>query len=317
MHVSDLGELELLVRINRLLPAAGSTFKGNPTGRDTTVAPRNRLKRSTEASLNTVSFMTANYVARQVGYNMTGGWGQGDRATNDYFRPADTFPERFERILLDVRAAGFDALDLWTGHLNWRWATDEHVATAQDLLHEHALKVSSLAGSFGSTPQEFESACKLAGAMNTDILGGTAPLLYDDRASLTATLQKYGVKLAIENHGEPAPDEVLAKIGDGGGGTIGTTVDTGLYAAEGYDAARAIEKLGRHVMHVHLKDVVAPDDSTSTRYGDGCVPLHRCVQTLQGMDYNGGYSVEHEPADEDPTEDCKAGLRMLHSWLSG
>jgi hypothetical protein len=40
--------------------------------------------------MTTVSFMGANFVARQVGYNMTDGWGQGDAATNEYFRPLAT-----------------------------------------------------------------------------------------------------------------------------------------------------------------------------------------------------------------------------------
>ena len=31
--------------------------------------------------MNMISFMTANYVARQIGYNMTEGWMQGDNAT--------------------------------------------------------------------------------------------------------------------------------------------------------------------------------------------------------------------------------------------
>ena len=41
--------------------------------------------------MNTISFMSANYVARQVNYQMTEGWMQGDAAPNAYFRPLDTF----------------------------------------------------------------------------------------------------------------------------------------------------------------------------------------------------------------------------------
>ena len=48
---------------------------------------------------NTISFMSANYVARQIGYNMTGGWGQGDKATNDWFRPVETYEERLGEML--------------------------------------------------------------------------------------------------------------------------------------------------------------------------------------------------------------------------
>ena len=41
--------------------------------------------------MNTISFMTANYVAREIGYNMTKGWMEGDDATNAFFAPIDTY----------------------------------------------------------------------------------------------------------------------------------------------------------------------------------------------------------------------------------
>jgi L-ribulose-5-phosphate 3-epimerase len=37
-----------------------------------------------------ISFMTANYVARPLAYNMTRGWAQGDAAANAAFRPLDS-----------------------------------------------------------------------------------------------------------------------------------------------------------------------------------------------------------------------------------
>jgi L-ribulose-5-phosphate 3-epimerase len=259
--------------------------------------------------------MSANYVARQVGYNMTEGWAQGDKATNAYFRPPETFVQRFEEILLDVRALDFEAIDIWVAHLNWAWATDEHLTIAQDLLKRHNLQVTSLAGGFGSTPEAFEAACRVAVAINTKILGGMTPLVFENRAFVVDTLQKYDLKLGLENHPEKNPEEVLARIGDDGQDRIGTTVDTGWYGTHGYDAAQAIEKLGNHIFHVHLKDVLAPGGHVTCRYGQGCVPIEACVQTLQKIGYSGSYSVEHEPEDDDPTEDCQANLAMLRQWL--
>jgi sugar phosphate isomerase/epimerase len=259
--------------------------------------------------------MSANYVARQLDYQMTGGWGQGDKATNDYFRPLETFAQRFETILLDIRALGFTMLDLWTAHLHWAWATPEHIALAQDLLRRHNLPVASLAGGFGATHEEFEAACRLAVAVKTKILGGSTPLLFQDRPFVVATLQKYDLKLGLENHPEKTPEEMLAKIGDGGAGRIGTAVDTGWYGTQGYDAAQAIERLGRHIVHVHLKDVLAPGGHQTCRFGQGCVPLEACVRALERIGYSGSYSVEHEPETFDPSEDCRANLAMLHNWL--
>ena len=57
--------------------------------------------------------------------------------------------ERFDALVAEIKSLGFDAIDLWMGHLNWRWATDEHVAIAKRALADANLSVSSLAGWFG------------------------------------------------------------------------------------------------------------------------------------------------------------------------
>ena len=150
--------------------------------------------------------MTANFVARQLGYEMTKGWSEGDSATNAYFKPLATFRERFDALLAEVRAMEFEAIDLWTAHLNPTWATPEHIAIAVDLLRKHQLRVVSLAGGFGNTPAELETTCKLAVALGAKILGGGTALLATDRSTTVALLKKYQLKLAIENHPEKTPE---------------------------------------------------------------------------------------------------------------
>jgi L-ribulose-5-phosphate 3-epimerase len=265
--------------------------------------------------LNEISLMSANFVAREVGYDMTGGWGQGDRATNEHFAPIETYPARFDELLAEVRGMGFESMDLWIAHLNPAWATDEHVAVARDLLGRHGLRVSSLAGGFGVTPEEFEATCRIAVAVGTRILGGMTPLLSQDRASLVSALEEHDLALAIENHPEKTPGEMLEKIGDGAGGRIGTALDTGWYGTQGYDAVKAIEELREHILLIHLKDVESPGEHVTVRYGQGCVPIEGCVRKLKEIGYGGGISVEHEPEHFDPTEDCKADLDMLKAWL--
>ncbi len=263
-----------------------------------------------------ISFMTANYVARQVGYHMTEGWGQGDTASQNYFKPLKSFAKRFELYLSDIKAMGFTAVDMWTGILNPQWVKDDHIDMATELLDEYDLPVMSLAGGLGANEDEFEATCELAVALNTTVLAGSTPLLKRNRAVTIATLQKYGLRLGIENHPEKTPQEILAQIGDGGGGVIGTAVDTGWYGTRGYDAAKAIEKLGKHVFAVHLKDVLKPDAHETCRFGAGCVPIKECVDTLKRIGYTGGICVEHEPELFDPTEDCIASLAMLQEWLA-
>jgi L-ribulose-5-phosphate 3-epimerase len=265
---------------------------------------------------NQISFMSANFVARQLNYQMTEGWAQGDRATNAYFQPIDTFAQRFAALLAEIQTMGFTALDLWLPHLNPHWATTEHIATAQELLAQHGLTVTSLAGGFGATRTEVEASCRLAQALGTTILGGNSGLLATDRALLVAILHDHGVRLGIENHPEKTPQELLAKIGDSGDGVIGACVDTGWFGTHGFDAAFALVELRNHLVHIHLKDVLAAGGHESCRYGRGVVPIRLCLDTLDRIGYTGPISVEHEPEHGDPTEDCKANLRMVRRWLS-
>lgn len=265
--------------------------------------------------MNPISFMTANFVARQVGYQMTRGWGQGDNTTADYFRPEATFAQRFDEYLRDIQQMGFEAIDLWTAILNPNWATDRHIQSAKALLDKYNFPVLSLAGWFGSTVEEFEATCKLASAFGKPVLGGSTSVLERDRASVMRLLDQYDLQLGLENHPEKNPQELLAKIGDGGD-RIGAAVDTGWFGTQGYDAAQALDELNDVLFLVHLKDVKEEGAHDTCRFGEGVVPIEACVETLKRNGYTGSISVEHEPELSDPTEDCIASLNMLKGWLA-
>jgi sugar phosphate isomerase/epimerase len=254
--------------------------------------------------------MTANFVARETGWAMHG-WGHGDRETNEAFRPIETFGERFDAILADVRALGFEAVDLWGAHLNPSWATPEHVELARDALSRHRLRVCTYATWVDAAT--IERACEIALRLGTTVLGaGTSAR----PAELVPALREHGVRLAIENHPERTPAELLAKVA-AESGTLCVTVDTGWWATQGYDPARAIEELGEYVQHVHLKDVQAVGEPHETcRFGEGIVDVEGCVRALQRIGYEGAIAIEHEPEDHDPSEECREMLAELKGWLA-
>ena len=260
--------------------------------------------------------MSANFVARQVGYALTGGWMQGDQAANEYFQPVETFSERFGVLLDEISAMGFSAVDIWSAHLNWNWATAEHISATQALLAERRLQVVSLAGNFGATRAEFEAACRLAKALGASSLGGDTALLAPDRAFIVATLKKHGLQLGIENHPEKTAGELLDKLGAGDDGVLGAALDTGCFATLGFDASQAVLDLAGRLVHVHLRDVLAPGSHESCRLGRGCVPLEACLRNLRQVGYAGPISIEHNPENYDPTEDCRASLTWLRAQLA-
>jgi L-ribulose-5-phosphate 3-epimerase len=140
-----------------------------------------------------ISCMSASFVAREVSYRMRN-WQHGDEATNAYFSPIATFAARLDELLTSIRAMGFDAVDLWTAHLNPAWATREHIRIALDLLERYEIVAVSLAGGFGNTAEEFEASCQLAAALDVGILGGGAGLLAQNRARVAELLREYGLR---------------------------------------------------------------------------------------------------------------------------
>jgi predicted dehydrogenase/sugar phosphate isomerase/epimerase len=275
--------------------------------------------------MSKISFMTANFVARELKYDMSGGWGQGDEATQEAFQPINTFEERFASMLKEVKDLGFDAIDLWTAHLHWAWATPAHIETAKGLLTDSGMKVVSYAGGFGDTAPEFEACCRLCESMGIPVLGGGLGLLDNDRDAAVKLLRQYGLVFAIENHPEKTADEILDKIGHGDEDVLGVAIDTGWLATQKADVLQVLKVLFPRIKHVHLKDVLSPaKDKTgyffkdmghqTCKLGDGIVPVQQCIEFLMTNGYRGAMSIEHEPEDFDPREDCQASLLRVHDW---
>lgn len=266
--------------------------------------------------MNAISFMGANLVAQQLDWSMTEGWMQGDAAANDHYRPIDTFEERFDAFVGIAVDGGFSSLDVWTGQLSWVWATDEHLEAAARVIRERGVTVTSYAGVFGQTLEEFEKAVAVASALGAPLLSGNTSVRETDRDGLLATLRSAGLALAIENHPEKSADELLAKIGDGAGGLIGAAIDTGWWGTQGVDAADAIRKIGPHVLHVHLKDILAVGAHDTCELGAGIIDIEDCIAAIAEIGFDGPISIEHEPEHYDPVPEVVASRVMVEGSLA-
>ena len=262
-----------------------------------------------------LSFMSANYVAKELGYGAATEWGPFDDATNAAFEPLDTFATRFDDLLATITGIGFDAVDLWFGHLNWRWATPEHVALAREALARRGVRVASLAGSIGATTDDLAAACRLANDLDVDLIGGLGEVVRRDRDGAAAVLRAHGVRFGLENHPEKTPSEVLDAIGEDTD-VLGAAVDTGWWATQGYDPVAAIGELSDRLFHVHLKDVEVPGTHVACMHGEGCANIAACVEKLLAIGYSGPVSIEHHTFDRDPTAECARMLVLVREQLS-
>jgi L-ribulose-5-phosphate 3-epimerase len=266
--------------------------------------------------MNQIALHCSSFVGKQAGYLTPHAWGEAVQAAADYYRPPETFAGRFESLILHVKSLGFAAMDVWQpAQLNWQWATGEQIRTAGDLLARHGMTVTSYAGEFGETQAEFRSACRTAVGIHAPLLSGLTALWFSDPDFVVRALKEFDLKLALENHPETTAQEMLDEIGAGGDGRVGTAIDTGWYATRGFDVIRAVRELDRHILHVHLKDVLPGEEHVNCGIGKGIVPLRECVQTLKELGFGGVYSIENHNLDHDPDEELRAGRNLVQEWL--
>ena len=250
--------------------------------------------------MNPLSFNGANVVAEQLGWNMTKGWGEGDSAANAYYAPIATFEERFSAFLDKVVASGFDRVDVWSATLDFKWATESHLAAANRALDEHGVAAVSYGGGFGETADEFRRAGEVILGLGCRVLGGRTPFFDRHRDAALDILAEQGTLLALENHPERSTEELTAQIRTDRDGLLAATVDTGWFATQGFDPAQALRELGSAVAHVHLKDIRAAGAHDTCALGDGIVDIAGCLAALREIDYRGVISIEHEPEHYDP-----------------
>lgn len=264
-----------------------------------------------------ISLHGSSFVGSRFGYQPSGSWEQCVEALTAYYQPIETFLQRFDALLDQVQRMGFQKMDVWQpAVLNWQWATSRHIEDARSIIENRGMEITSLAGEFGVSRAEFDSACRLAHAIGTPLLSGTTALLSGDRSFVIETLKRYDLRLAIENEVETAPAQILEQIGENSSGWLGAAVDTGWWATHNYDVVQALHELKGFVFHVHLKDVLPGPEHINCGYGKGCVPIADCVRALIATGYSGVVSLENHSLDHDPTSELIEGKRMLEELMA-
>jgi len=118
---------------------------------------------------------------------------------------------------------------------------------------------------------------------------------------------EFEVQLVLENHGQLAgrSEQVEALLADVGSKYLTCAFDTGNFLLVGDHPVPALERLGKVIGHVHVKDFALSNSdegllsTDGRRYrfvplGEGVVPLAEIVERLSQLGYDGTLSIEFE-----------------------
>ncbi len=135
--------------------------------------------------------------------------------------------------------------------------------------------------------------------------------------SLEKLVEEYGIRIAIHNHGPGALydsiDSVVRAV-EGKHPSIGACVDTGHFIRSKEDPVEAVERLGKRVFALHVKDEEKQEaESRNVIVGTGFLNLEKLFLALRKVEFpaDGSLSLEYEANPDNPVDDMRQCLDMV------
>ena len=176
----------------------------------------------------------------------------------------------------------------------------EKIEAAKAMLKEHgitllAFGVEGFNDNEGAARKAFDFA-KAMGVMSISADPQKNKATFDLLDKLVA---EYDIPIAIHNHGPKASYDKVTDVQTwvkDRHPKIGACVDTGHYVRSDEDPVEVIEKLGKRVFGVHLKDVknLPGGQKKFTILGEGDLRVADCLKALKKLDYKYSLSLEYE-----------------------
>ena len=236
-----------------------------------------------------IAFNMANFVGHYSGYRF-----KLDHWMAQHALAAEkTSVEEWADLCRQVRACGFDAIEVWVALIE-RCENDE----ARSAAFVGSMKSSGLEPIALAGPLNDKTAwlCRRFGI--PAVAGG---YWGSDKATTLRLTRDTGIEFNYENHPEASVDAIRQQIDDGRDG-FRVALDTGWLATQGVDAPAAVRQLGRLIRHVHVKDVRAVGGHETVRLGTGCVDIPAVFRELKAIGFDGVLSWEDEPENRNPLD---------------
>ena len=252
----------------------------------------------------------------------------------------------FVRTSRDLGVSDIELLNVF-----WK-ESDDDIKNVTRAVHDLGLSISAydVGNDFGQTSRsEFQKALDevrrgvdVAGRLDTRIVrvfgaepkkgvssGEAVNLMLEGLSAGADYAGDHGVKLALENHGElyGTASQLASILDKVGSPHLGLNFDVGNFIPAGDDANSAIDKVSKHVLHVHMKDfrharqgdeeIFTGADSMKYALvgpGEGQTDVPKFLRKLASLGYGGVISLENESAG-DELDNTRKYLKVLRDMM--
>lgn len=152
-----------------------------------------------------------------------------------------------------------------------------------------------------------------------NITANPSPDAFD---SLDKLVAEYDIRICIHNHGPGSSydkiDEVVNAVKDHDP-RIGACVDTGHFIRSKENPIEALERLGKRVFALHIKDEEKQEKkSRNVVIGKGFLDLVALFKTLRSIDFpsDGSVSLEYEANPDNPIDDIQQCLDAAQAAIA-
>jgi len=220
------------------------------------------------------------------------------------------------RAIDEAKATGCQALELFPGHLP-PTAPEAEVQGVLDHARSQGIRICGY-GVVGLSKDATGPNLRFAKRLGCEYV--TVDVRPADRENQTAAADlaaELGLKLGIHNHGPghhySTVASVLAVL-QGLPELFGACVDTGHFLRSNEDPVQVIDRLGRRVHAVHLKDFV--DAHTEVLPGTGRLKMAETLRALRRNGFSTAYVLEYEADENNPTPAVREAVAAVAAGLA-
>jgi hypothetical protein len=209
---------------------------------------------------------------------------------------------KLEQSLAMMKRIGVNQLSLKDFHLPQN-STQEQIDTVMTACKNAGINVYALGVIYMKSKEAVDTAFSYAQKTGVNMIVGVPN--YDLITYAEEQVKKYGIKLAIHNHGPedalyPAPKDVYDRIKNLDAG-MGMCIDIGHSMRAGSLPEKAIRDFKSRLFDLHIKDVsIAAKDGKAIEIGRGVIDFPEVVESLKKINFKGVCSIEFEKDMSDP-----------------